>query len=203
VTRWAESVTLTSDNATLQRKARRVLKRTNDSARSGFVLTQIATDVQCAISTVAVAGDDQRDVERAEQRAQTGAMWREHGADGVAICSRYVLLKAALENADGRPHMGLVRYGADHLTGWNDQRFISTKRAKYVHEKEVRAVFWILDLLAGINRHFDVDNNVYDRPLSPPRLVNDAGFTIPIRPSDLTRYRDFLPSDLLGTFGIS
>lgn len=164
---------------------------------------------------------------------ETAAMWKEYGVDGVAICSRYDLLKAALGHADGRPHMGLVRYGSRHLTGWNVQRFISTKRTKYAHEKEVRAALWIMDPLAGINRHFDIDNNVHDRPLTPPppdrvpdgvtrpvqvealvtgivmspwmsseqasaveTLVNDAGLTIPIRPSDLTRYREFLPYDL-------
>ena len=58
-------------------------------------------------------------------------MWKEYGADGVAICSRYELLKAALDDCDGRPHLGLVRYGSAHLTGWNVQRFISTKRMEY------------------------------------------------------------------------
>src|SRR6266702_3180319 len=51
-------------------------------------------------------------------REETCEMWKEYGADGVAICSRYELLKAALAECDGRPHLGLVRYGSAHLTGW-------------------------------------------------------------------------------------
>src|SRR5262245_47187572 len=61
---------------------------------------------------------------------ETAAMWKVYGNGGVAICSRYNLLKCVLSECDGRPHLGLVRYGSAHLTGWNVQRFISTKRLK-------------------------------------------------------------------------
>jgi hypothetical protein len=101
-------------------------------------------------------------------REETCEMWKDYGADGVAICSRYSLLKAALENCDGRPHLGLVRYGSAHLTGWNVQRFISTKRKVYAHEREVRAALWIMDPFAGMNRHFDAENRPHDRPLTKP-----------------------------------
>ena len=72
------------------------------------------------------------------------------GADGVAVCSRFGLLKDPLENCDGRPHLGRVRYGPAHITGWNVQRFISTKRMQYAHEREVRAALWILDPFAEL-----------------------------------------------------
>ena len=100
-----------------------------------------------------------------EERA---SMWQEYGADGVAIASRYSLLKAALEPIPDRPHLGLVRYGSKHLTGWNTQRFITTKREEFAHEREVRALLWIMDPFAGGNRHFDINNRAYDRPLTPP-----------------------------------
>jgi len=50
-----------------------------------------------------------------------------YGKDGVAICSRYGLLKAALAALPDRAMLGLVRYGFDHV-GWNILRFITTKR---------------------------------------------------------------------------
>jgi len=101
-------------------------------------------------------------------RTETGKMWKEYGEDGVAICSRYRLLKAALDTTGDRAFLGLVRYGWRHLTGWNMMRFITTKREKYADEMEVRAFLWIMDPLAGINRHVDIDNRIHPRPLTPP-----------------------------------
>jgi hypothetical protein len=99
-------------------------------------------------------------------------MWKEYGEDGVAICSRYSLLKSALDALDDRAFLGLVRYGTEHLTGFNLFRFIFTKRADYGVEQEVRAMLWIMDPLAGINRHFDIENRAHSRPLTqPPETV--------------------------------
>jgi hypothetical protein len=95
-------------------------------------------------------------------------MWKEYGTDGVAICSRYRLLKAALDAVADRSFLGLVRYGAKHLRGFNLFRFIMTKRAAYEDERDVRAMLWIMDPFAGINRHFDIDNRTHPRPLTPP-----------------------------------
>ena len=97
---------------------------------------------------------------------ETAKMWNEYGKDGVAVCSQYSLLKAALDSCAGRPHLGLVRYGSKHLTGWNTMRFITTKKEQYKHEQEVRALLWIPDEYAGINRHFDENNKAYPRPLT-------------------------------------
>lgn len=125
---------------------------------------------------------------------------------------------------------GLVRYGSKHLTGWNVLRFITTKRMEFEDEREVRALLWIMDPLAGINRHFDTENRPHSRPLTPPppdrvldayrrrvdlqalvteivvtpwassrtldeinQLVKNIGYAIPVEPSELTRYRAFLP----------
>lgn len=99
-------------------------------------------------------------------------MWKKYGQGGVAVCSRYNLLKTALDSCDGRPHLGLVRYGSKHLTGWNTQRFITTKKEQYAQEKEVRALLWVPDELAGTNRHFDENNVAHPRPLTePPQRV--------------------------------
>lgn len=101
-------------------------------------------------------------------RDETCMMWKEYGDDGLAICSRYRLLKFALGTMGDRAFLGVVRYGSKHLTGWNLFRFITTKQKKYEDEREVRALLWIMDPLAGINRHFDMNNRAHPRPLTPP-----------------------------------
>ncbi len=101
-------------------------------------------------------------------RNETDKVWKEYGEDGVAICSRYCLLKSALDAMGERAFLELIRYGAKHLTGFNLFRFITTKRADYEDEREVRAMLWIMDPHAGINRHFDIDNRAHPRPLTPP-----------------------------------
>ncbi len=156
-------------------------------------------------------------------------MWKEYGDEGVAICSQYGLLKSALDAVEDRAFLGLVRYGAKHMTGWNLFRFIYTKRMEYADEREVRALLWIMDPLAGINRHIDSNNRIHSLPLTPPpdrvlkghrrkvdlqtliteiivspwapsavvdevaQLVRSKGDEIAVRPSELTRYREFLP----------
>jgi len=104
-------------------------------------------------------------------RDETDAMWKEFGADGVAICSRYSLLKSALDGLSDRAFLGLLRYGEQHLSGMNLFSFIMTKRAVYKDEKEVRAMLWIMDPHAILNRHFDIDNRAHPLPLDPPTDV--------------------------------
>jgi hypothetical protein len=110
-------------------------------------------------------------------RKETWKMWKEYGNDGVAICSQYRLLKSALDTMDDRAFLGLVRYGSAHMTGWNLFRFITTKRIEYAEEQEVRALLWMPDAYAGINRHIDINNRAHTRPLTPPpnRVSNGYG----------------------------
>ncbi len=97
-------------------------------------------------------------------------MWQQYAKDEVAVGSRYRLLKHALGSCESTlgVFLGLVRYGAKHLTGWNVLRFISTKREKFAHEQEVRALLWVPDEFGGGNRHFDENNFPHDRPLKDP-----------------------------------
>jgi hypothetical protein len=104
-------------------------------------------------------------------RDETDKMWKEYGDDGVAICSRYYLLKSALDAMGDQAFLGLVRYGEKHLSRYNLLSFIMTKREKYKEEQEVRAMLWIRDLHAGINRHFDVENRPHRIPTPPPDRV--------------------------------
>src|SRR6266700_747882 len=101
-------------------------------------------------------------------RDETCKMWKEYGDEGVAICSQYRLLKSSLNVMEDRAFLGLVQYGSKHLTGWNLFRFIYTKRMEYPDEREVRVLLWIMDPLAGINRHIDSDNRPHSLPLTPP-----------------------------------
>jgi hypothetical protein len=55
-----------------------------------------------------------------------------------------------------------------HLTRYNTMMFITTKREEFADDREVRAMLWIRDEYAGINRHYDIDNVPPPRPLTPP-----------------------------------
>jgi len=101
-------------------------------------------------------------------REETCKMWEQYGQDGVAICSRYRLLKSELDDLRDRAFIGLVKYGSAHMEGWNLFRFITHKRIEYAAEQEVRAWVWIMDPHASGSRHLDADNRVYPRPLTPP-----------------------------------
>jgi hypothetical protein len=102
-----------------------------------------------------------------EEKAYT---WETYGDDGVAVVSTYAKLKAALDALpdDDDAHLGLVRYGTKHLTRYNTMMFITTKREAFANDREVRAMLWIRDNYAGINRHYDINNFPHPRPLSTP-----------------------------------
>lgn len=99
-------------------------------------------------------------------RSETLAMWEGYGHDGVAIVSRYNLLKASLNGLIDDTHLGLVHYGTSHLTNrFNAMEFITTKQLNYEPECEVRAILTCSDPLDGGNRHFDLNNFPHPRPL--------------------------------------
>ncbi len=106
---------------------------------------------------------------------ETAMMWRRYGKDGVAIVSRYDLLKQVLHPLDDKVMVGLIRYGTKHLTGWNVIQFMTTKREKYSLEREVRAMIWLTDTCDNMNRHYDKDNRPHDRPIySPPPTLPEG-----------------------------
>ena len=99
-------------------------------------------------------------------RQETLDMWEQYGHNGVAVCSRYGLLKSALDGLPDQAHAGLVRYGSDHLAGtFNALAFITTKQVQYAQEREVRAWITVGDPLGGGNRHFDLNNFPHPIPL--------------------------------------
>jgi hypothetical protein len=98
-------------------------------------------------------------------RGETLEMWKEYALEGVAICSRYELLKTALDGMLDRVHLGLVRYGHAYLTGDNILRYIYGKRERFQEECEVRAVLCSYDPVAGNNRHLNDQNFPNREPL--------------------------------------
>lgn len=101
-------------------------------------------------------------------------MWRAYAkGDGVAICSTYGRLKAALDalTLEDKAHLGLMRYGNSHLVPGrvNLMINISTKQLKYADEREVRAMLWLVDPYETGNRHIDVDGRCHARPIYPTR----------------------------------
>jgi hypothetical protein len=101
-------------------------------------------------------------------RYETAEMWREFAQDGVAIRSRYDLLKSIMTSMPDAAHLGVMRYGEDRLnqTGrMNVLQFINTKRKHFESESEVRAILWCPDLFDGGNRHVDTNNFTHSRPL--------------------------------------
>ncbi len=106
---------------------------------------------------------------------ETATMWAKYGKDGVAIVSRYDLLKQVLDPLPDKVMVGLIRYGTKHLTGWNVVRFVTTKREKYSPEREVRAMIWLTDTGDGMNRHFHPNNRPHDRPVyDPPQTLPEG-----------------------------
>lgn len=101
-------------------------------------------------------------------KGETATMWARYGKDGVAIVSRYDLLKQVLNPLPDKVMVGFIRYGTKHLTGWNVIRFVTTKREEYSPEREVRAMIWLTDTGDGMNRHFDLNNRPNDRPIYDP-----------------------------------
>ena len=92
-------------------------------------------------------------------RQETLDMWEQYGDDGVAVCSRYGLLKSTLDGLLDEAHAGLVRYGTDHLANtFNTLEFITTKQIQYSQDREVRAWLTVINPIEGGNRHIDLNN---------------------------------------------
>ena len=106
---------------------------------------------------------------------ETATMWARYGKDGVAIVSRYDLLKQVLDPLPDEVMVGLIRYGTKYMTDWNVVRFLTTKREEYWREQEVRALISLTDTDDGMNRHFDLNNQPHDRPVydPPPTLPEE------------------------------
>jgi hypothetical protein len=95
---------------------------------------------------------------------ETAEMWTTYGK-GVAIFSRFGLLKTALNSQLDPINIGIVRYGDKHTQGYNLIDFLFTKRRHFEKEKELRVVLQCYDPMAGGNRQFDENNIPHEEPL--------------------------------------
>jgi len=126
-------------------------------------------------------------------RQETLDMWDQYGERGVAVCSRYGLLKSALDGLLDEAHAGLVRYGTAHLANtFNTLEFITTKQIQYSQDRELRAWLTIIDPLAPGNRHIDINN--FPQPV--PLDLNPRNSWVP----DCKRRRIDLRSLITGVF---
>jgi hypothetical protein len=95
---------------------------------------------------------------------ETLEMWKTYG-NGVAVFSRFELLRSAISNMLDDAFVGVIRYGEKDMTGYNLIRFLYTKRKHFVKERELRAVLWCKDPVGGANRHLDLNNFPHREPL--------------------------------------
>jgi hypothetical protein len=95
---------------------------------------------------------------------ETLHMWKTYG-DGVAVFSRFDLLKSALSIMLDDILVGVVRYGEKDMVGYNLIRFLYTKQRHFEKERELRVVLQCYDPVAGANRHFDQNNFPNREPL--------------------------------------
>jgi len=95
---------------------------------------------------------------------ETLDMWRTYG-NGVAVFSRFELLKSTLSVLLDNILVGIVRYGEKDMTGYNLIRFLFTKRRHFAKERELRVVLECYDPVGGANRHYNLNNFPNREPL--------------------------------------
>jgi hypothetical protein len=103
---------------------------------------------------------------------ETLDMWRTYG-NGVAIFSRFELLKAALSIMLDDILVGAVRYGEKDMTSYNLIQFLYTKRHLFEKERELRVVLQCYDPVGGTNRHYGLDNFPNREPLDEQNPLHE------------------------------
>jgi hypothetical protein len=103
---------------------------------------------------------------------ETLEMWKTYG-NGVAVFSRFDLLKSALSTLLDDILVGIVRYGEKDTTRYNLIRFLDTKQRHFAKERELRVVFQCYDPLRGANRHYDLNNFPHREPLNEPNPLHE------------------------------
>jgi hypothetical protein len=95
---------------------------------------------------------------------ETLDMWARYGG-GVAIFSRFGLLKSTLTPMMDEIMVGLVRYADDGPLRYNTVRFLFLKRTHFHMERELRIVLTSYDPVGGVNRHIGADGFPNREPL--------------------------------------
>jgi hypothetical protein len=102
---------------------------------------------------------------------ETLDMWARYG-NGVAVFSRFDLLKAALNAMIDDITVGLVRYG-DNPGRFNLIDFLFLKRKHFDKERELRIVISSYDPVGGANRHIDRNGFPHRNPLDKENPLHE------------------------------
>jgi hypothetical protein len=102
---------------------------------------------------------------------ETLDMWARYG-NGVAIFSRFDLLKSALNGMIDDVTVGLVRYG-DKPDRYNLIDFLFLKRKHFDKERELRVVISCYDPVGGANRHIDRNGFPHREPLDNEHRLHE------------------------------
>jgi hypothetical protein len=95
---------------------------------------------------------------------ETLDMWARYGG-GVAIFSRFDLLRSVLDSILDEVLVGLVRYGNAGPPRYNLIHFLFMKRKHFDKERELRTVLTCSDPVGGNNRHFGLTGFPNREPL--------------------------------------
>jgi hypothetical protein len=95
---------------------------------------------------------------------ETLDMWARYGG-GVAIFSRFELLRSTLSPMLDEIMVGLVRYGDQGPTRYNVIHFLFMKRKHFERERELRIVLTCGDPVGGANRHIGLNGFPHREPL--------------------------------------
>lgn len=103
---------------------------------------------------------------------ETLEMWARYGG-GVAIFTRFDLLKSALDSMLDKIMVGLVRYGDDGPTRYNLNHFLFMKRKHFYKERELRVVLTCYDPVGGANRHIGLNGFPNREPLAEENPLHE------------------------------
>jgi hypothetical protein len=103
---------------------------------------------------------------------ETLDMWARYGG-GVAIFSRFDLLKSVLDGMLDEIMVGLVRYGDHGPTRYNLNHFLFMKRKHFDKERELRTVLTCYDPVGGANRHIGLNGFPNREPLDKENPLHE------------------------------
>lgn len=96
---------------------------------------------------------------------ETLDMWKTYG-NGVAVFSRFDLLRSELDALLDTILLGVVHYGEKDMKGYNLIQFLYTKQRHFDKERELRVVLQCYDPVAGMNRHYTPEGFPNREPLN-------------------------------------
>jgi hypothetical protein len=103
---------------------------------------------------------------------ETLDMWARYGG-GVAVFSRFELLKSTLNTMLDEIQLGLVRYGDEGPPRYNTVHFLFMKRNHHDRERELRIALTCYDPVGGNNRHIGPNGFPNREPLNDENPLHE------------------------------